>query len=86
MPSTDSEFRPLMIRARTLGRTLLQVYRAEGDATPAELVDLLDIAEQRLARAGYKIELAAGEGAAASGAAASLETRLENRPENHKDR
>jgi hypothetical protein len=72
---TESEFRPLMIRARALGRTLLQVYRAEGDAAPAELVDLLDIAEQRLAQAGYKIELAADKVAAVSGAAASPANR-----------
>jgi len=71
MPSryTDGEFRSIMVRARTLGRTLLQVYRAEGEATPPELLDLLDIVEQRLAQAGYRIESAADEGEAASGEA-----------------
>ena len=49
---TDS-FRPTLIRAKALGRALLQVYQAEERTTPAELLELLDIAQARLERAGY---------------------------------
>jgi hypothetical protein len=55
MAGTPSEFRSTMGRAKALGRTLLQIYRSD-TGTPAELLELLDIAEARLESAGYRID------------------------------
>ncbi len=52
---SSTEFRPVMIRARAVGRALLKVYGEDGEQTPAEFLDLLDIAEQRLADAGHPV-------------------------------
>ena len=56
MAGTPSEFRTTMIRAKALGRTLLQIYRSDAGGTPTELLELLDIAEARLESAGYGVK------------------------------
>jgi hypothetical protein len=35
---------------------LLQIYQSDDAATPPELLELLDIAEARLASAGYRMD------------------------------
>ncbi|RYD85326.1 MAG: hypothetical protein EOP84_02840 [Verrucomicrobiaceae bacterium] len=56
MDGNPSEFRSTMVRAKALGRALLQVYRSDESSTPPELLELLDIAEERLESAGYAIK------------------------------
>lgn len=56
MDGNPSEFRSTMVRARALGRALLHVYSSDQDDTPPELLELLDIAEERLESAGYAIK------------------------------
>jgi hypothetical protein len=55
MTDNSQEFRHLILRAKTLGRALLDVYESEADSAPAELLELLDLAEQRLKSAGYNV-------------------------------
>ena len=55
MADLNPPFRPTMVRARALGRALLQIYDAHDESTPAELLELLDIAEARLEKAGYHV-------------------------------
>lgn len=64
MAEPTPSFRPTMVRARALGRALLQIYDTQDESTPAELLELLDIAEARLEKAGYQVT-ATGESPAA---------------------
>jgi hypothetical protein len=56
------DFRPTFTRAKAIGRALLEVYDKDEAAIPPELLELLDMAQARLARAGYSVDGAAPVG------------------------
>jgi hypothetical protein len=56
MTDPNAEFRPPLLRAKTLGRRLFEIYSIDGESAPAELLELLDIAESRLESAGYSAD------------------------------
>jgi hypothetical protein len=56
MSDDNVETRMLISRARALGKTLMGVYQTKAGDAPAELLELLDIAEARLERSGYRVE------------------------------
>jgi hypothetical protein len=63
MTDQTAEFRALILRARSLGKVLLTIYETQAETAPTELLELLDIAEARLERAGYKVSDPAADNA-----------------------